>query len=365
MRIIFRGKRPNVQVEGQVDNLAEQGTARGRKVSLSKKSIVYTACVIILSYPLLCSPPNPGSSSAPTGISRPSSLHAAIKTLGGEGWSMLSYQDFQKATPNPHGFTCTYTPFKSSTGIDKDPDGATIEICVHPSNDGISESVKKSGRFAHCDDLSQEWNERVASTTTGGSDTISDYGEEEPIYVEIGANIGTCVVEMLIGTNAPIIAFEPNPINYYAVRETMRKLHSSYQKRLLLFPVAVGSKRGTNKIFTAEGNAGNSIVGKIIKDNPRQQFDESKQFDIYVERLDDILKPGPYHIPLMKIDAQGYECEILNGMGADIARMIERVHFENAKKWLKAQNCLDLTQRFEEYGFRVTPQGGFNAIASK
>jgi FkbM family methyltransferase len=362
MRIIFRGKRPSEEAGARFDNVAEQGTARGDKASstLSKKSVMYATFLMAMAALSLPhqSPPSPSSSVARVD-SRPQSLHAAINTPVGDGWSMFSHQDFQKTTPNPHGFTCTYTPFKSSTGIEKDPDGATIEICVHPSNDGISENVKKAGRFSHCDDLSQEWNERISSKVSASSS-----GEEEPIYVEIGANIGTCILEMLVGTNAPIIAFEPNPMNYYAVRETMRKLHSSYQKRLLLFPVALGSEQGTNKIFTAEGNAGNSIVGKIIKDSPKQQFDEMKQFDIYVERLDHILKPGP-RIPLVKMDAQGYECEILKGMGADVAHTIERVHFENAKKWLRAQNCLDLTQRFEEYGFRVTPQGGFNAIASK
>lgn len=64
--------------------------------------------------------------------------------------------------------------------------------------------------------------------------------DDTSLYLDIGGNIGSCVMEMLLSTNASIVAFEPHPMNLYNVKKTMSYLGKEYQDRLLLFPVGLG-----------------------------------------------------------------------------------------------------------------------------
>jgi len=61
-----------------------------------------------------------------------------------------------------------------------------------------------------------------------------------------------------------------------------------------------------------------------------------QKFEIKVRRYDSVVSPEK-KVKLMKMDAQGFECNIIRGMGALIPKVIKT---EIANKWLSAQkNC--------------------------
>jgi FkbM family methyltransferase len=51
---------------------------------------------------------------------------------------------------------------------------------------------------------------------------------------------------------------------------------------------------------------------------------------MYVERLDSILESKKIKVGLLKMDAQGFECKILEGMGGEVAEQIDVMKFEYA-----------------------------------
>ena len=63
---------------------------------------------------------------------------------------------------------------------------------------------------------------------------------------------------------------------------------------------------------------------------------------VFVERLDSILYSKNIKIGLVKLDAQGFECNVLEGMGQELAQTIDVIKLEYAKKWLDAHECTDL-----------------------
>lgn len=83
------------------------------------------------------------------------------------------------------------------------------------------------------------------------------------------------------------------------------------------------------------------VIGKVISDHPGQVFDQKNQFTVHVERLDSILAASKMKIGLMKMDAQGFECRIVEGMG-DVAEIIDVMKFEYAYPWLHSHGCFDL-----------------------
>lgn len=237
-------------------------------------------------------------------------------------------------------YECNWLDFKSTTG-------KTTKFCGHSDPDGVTYTIMRTGRFHHCNILPTLWNK--ADKT------------EESIYLEIGANIGSCVVEMLLSTDAKIIAFEPHPKNLFVLLSTIRAMEQSYQDRVVIVPVALGAESAMETIYAANGNMGNSVVGKIIKDNRRQEFKIEDQHSIHVERLDSIISPNA-HVAFSKLDAQGFECNIVSGFGASLAAVVRQVKFEVAKSHLNNHGCLDLLSRFRALGYTIYSENGIDKI---
>lgn len=263
-------------------------------------------------------------------------LLSVLKRTSGEKWTIPSWDSLDEDQHDGDNAEVRWANFTSTTGI-------TRPMAIHPHFDFISRAINNKHRWSDCDVLPQLWNQ------------AEDRSGKRNIYMEIGANIGSCIMEMLLSTDAPILAFEPHPKNQLCLRKTISRLEPEYQNRIILVPVALGEAQGSSTIYSASNNMGNSVVGKIIKDYDTQIFDEKSQFEIPIERLDSIIKSDTTNIDfkVLKLDAQGYECKILEGMGPNIARSIQNIKFEYAQKWIEAQNCLDLLPKMRELGFNI------------
>jgi FkbM family methyltransferase len=263
----------------------------------------------------------------------------AIRKTSGEGWEMWNRQAVMK-----FDWTCQWGTFKATNGV-------TAPMCLHPGRDVVSGSILSTGRWGECDRLTTLWQ------------YSGDGLDEKSVYLEIGGNIGSCVMQMLLTTKAPIIVFEPDPRNQFCLTNTLMALTKELRDRVSLFPIALGSEKGSSTINAAQGNMGNSVVGSQIKDGPGQQFREP--IPIRLERLDSILNTNNqgWNVPLMKIDAQGFECRIMDGMGA-VPDRIRAIGTEIAQKWLVGQGCSDVgyLDKLRAAGFQI--KHSFNHLAN-
>jgi FkbM family methyltransferase len=180
--------------------------------------------------------------------------------------------------------------------------------------------------------------------------------------LEIGGNIGACVMQMLLTTTSvPIIEFEPDPRNRFCMTSTLMTLPQDQRDRVSLFPIALGSEIGSSTINAAKGNFGNAVVGTTVSDHG---VDDQKFFasiPIRVECIDTILNTDNLggNVPLMKMDVQGFECFVVDGMGALVLKRIGIIATEMAGKWLAAQGCSDtgLVNRMRAADFDVMFRG--------
>ena len=174
-----------------------------------------------------------------------SSNRRAIKIIDGKAsgnpWKLVDWSN-PLSLEEETLFKCTMTNFVSSATKE------TAPMCVH-ENDWVSHNIKSNGNWADCNLLPVLWN-YVSKEESDAYKLL--------FYVEIGANIGSCVMEMLLSTNANIIAFEPHPMNVFNIKKTVSLLDRSYQDRLLLFPIGLGSESAASTIYSASGNLGNS-----------------------------------------------------------------------------------------------------------
>jgi FkbM family methyltransferase len=225
-----------------------------------------------------------------------------IKKRQGDGWEVWDGQTVLHENRADMTFECRWVQFTPSLDLNKH-----IPMCVHKERDIVSTTIIRRGRWSDCDDLPILYNKRANP-------------EVNIFHIEIGANIGACVMEMLFSTDARIVAFEPNPKNLFCLTATLSKLDEELRNRVTLFPVALGEKTGSSTINMAKGNFGNSVVSKIVKDTASQEF--LPPLPIQVETLDDLLDPSHLNAGLVKMDAQGFECYIMNGMPAVLKKSV-------------------------------------------
>jgi hypothetical protein len=161
---------------------------------------------------------------------------------GSSSWKVIDWKH-PFSVDEESSFTCTWTHFRSYLS------GESAPMCVH-DNDIVSNFIKSNRRWPDCDPLPVLWNNKGVNNNHDDDKSV--------VYVEIGANIGSCVMEMLLSTNASIVAFEPHPRNLYNIKKTVSLLDETYQNRLALFPVGLGNASITSTIYSGSDNLGNS-----------------------------------------------------------------------------------------------------------
>jgi len=241
--------------------------------------------------------------------------------------------------------TCNWSEYKPFVRKGEAP---LVPFCAHPLSDDqfVSNNVVKKGRHLECDSLPN-----LLSNSLGPSKNA--YKEHYPtVYIDVGANIGTCVMQMLLTTNATIMAFEPHPYNLFVMTSTFMKLEKKYRNRINLFPIALGAESSKSTIHMASDNRGHAVVSKIIRINNKSSF--LPPMPIRVEPLDSIMNPTAT-IHLMKMDAQGFECYIFDGM-KQVLQRTRSVFFELEKKVLNGfEHCSPqvLWDSFMHAGFEM------------
>lgn len=227
-------------------------------------------------------------------------------------------------------------------------------------NDRISQHIRKKGYWVGCDRYVEMWHthhqkENNLKGRTGG--------QHFDIIVEVGANIGACTLQLLLQTNATILAFEPSPLNLFHLTETLHKTtlgNPLLASRVTIFPIAVGDSNKSDRIFVAKGNAGNSVIHETVRDHASQ--DMSLSYPIEVRTLDYVLSAHAflksYSISVMKVDAQGFECRVLSGLSRiAVAGMISTLSIELANGWLSPQGCSaqQALEQMRTLGFQLNP----------
>jgi FkbM family methyltransferase len=123
---------------------------------------------------------------------------------------------------------------------------------------------------------------------------------------DIGANIGyyTLLAARLVGEEGKVFAFEPEPHNYSLL---CKNIEVNGYRNVIPIRKAVFSKSGKMKLFLDKSNLGGHSLSEA-------NVDKSAYITIEVTRLDDYFKNTDYKIDVIKVDVQGTEMEVLEGM---------------------------------------------------
>jgi FkbM family methyltransferase len=242
-----------------------------------------------------------------------SGSHRAVDRLvskrSGAGWEVWD----RKAVLHPEfgiESPCDWTEYRA---VGRPPGLPPVFACVYPEGEDtwVSGLIRKDGRWVNCNTLTEKLMQGDGDNEDGG-------GRSHKVFMDVGANIGSCVLQILAtAADVHVIAFEPSPKNLFRLTSTLMNLPEEAKRRVTLFPVALGSESASSATIVAHPrNAGNTQV--VVESSRVEQEAVSGATvatrNIPVERMDDLLSPD-LRVDLLKIDVQGFECFVLSGMG--------------------------------------------------
>jgi FkbM family methyltransferase len=122
-------------------------------------------------------------------------------------------------------------------------------------------------------------------------------------FVDIGANVGmaTLTAARATGPDGRIVAFEPNPAPFTALRQAITR---NQLRMVSAFNQAVGDVPGRLKMFVPDNNHGEASFGTAFGDR------EGKTIEVDVvdaKQLGELPR-----VDLIKVDVEGYEEHVLN-----------------------------------------------------
>jgi FkbM family methyltransferase len=177
-------------------------------------------------------------------------------------------------------------------------------------------------------------------------------------FIDIGANVGvfSLLAAAMVGRFGRVFAYEPNP----SVADLLRKSAAMnwMHDRIIVRPAAVGAKNSTEKlVFSASrlGDAALDHTGKTgsTSEVTRDFIGDSREVEVKVVTLDGEF-PADIPIRALKIDAEGFEAEVLAGADRLISHgcidfiMLEAIPEVSGSSW---RSLLEATSRVVGFGY--------------
>ncbi len=125
------------------------------------------------------------------------------------------------------------------------------------------------------------------------------------VVLDIGANIGyyTLIFARIVGENGKVFAFEPDPTNFSLLK---KNVEINGYKNVELMQKAVSNKTEKIKLYLSRDNSGDHRI--------YDSSDGRQSIEIESIRLDDYFKDYNGAINFIKMDIQGAEGGVVQGM---------------------------------------------------
>jgi FkbM family methyltransferase len=175
--------------------------------------------------------------------------------------------------------------------------------------------------------------------------------------VDVGASFGyyTTLGSQLVGNTGKVFAFEPSPLANKVIEEAVAE---SAISNIMLTKAAVGGEEGVVSLYLPS-------TSELHSPSIFESDETFTSVSVPVIKLDNFQPLRDVSlVRLMKIDVEGYEPNVLEGMANLIrARRIENIICEFNSGWLRRNNGITAKQlfdRFSEFGYKVRAQTKFH-----
>ncbi|MCL5807625.1 MAG: FkbM family methyltransferase [Deltaproteobacteria bacterium] len=182
------------------------------------------------------------------------------------------------------------------------------------------------------------------------------------VFFDIGANVGqySLLAANLVGPAGRVYSFEPGEIIFKRLK---RNVDLNKFENISLINKAVGNLSGETEFYAAKGR--NSGEGSLLRlSSGRGEIREQTSCRVGIVRLDDFCeKENIKRVNVLKIDAEGYENEIIKGAGnilnlnQDLLVMMEISRVCLKEAGLTPHELISNMEGFRFRGFKANMNG--------
>ena len=188
---------------------------------------------------------------------------------------------------------------------------------------------------------------------------IKQFNKKATLYIDIGANTGLTSIP-IAALGYETIAFEPNP---YALTQLAHNLSLNSPIKFCLFPFALGnSSKNINyvQLYSPPGNMGATSVNRDwspgLSEN-NSVFAPITSLDQAIASVFTQEKISSFRNILIKLDAEGYEDEVIEGASELIVSCRPVILFENNPPTSQKSEKKRFWESLENYDFIVMNHG--------
>jgi FkbM family methyltransferase len=129
--------------------------------------------------------------------------------------------------------------------------------------------------------------------------------------LDIGANIGytAAVLSRATTSGRKVYAFEPEPFNFKLLQQTALQL--KFAGKIIPKQLAVGAENGTIDLWI---NDRHHADHRVATEQFHSAHPDAKQVSVPLVSIDSFLQSNPGLVSFVKIDVQGYELAVCQGM---------------------------------------------------
>jgi FkbM family methyltransferase len=164
-----------------------------------------------------------------------------------------------------------------------------FKLRVHPHDTVISESIKRNNIWAEAE-----------------TQLFRELLRPGMVAVDVGANIGyfSLLASILVGPTGAVHAFEPDPVNYTLLKKNVRMNRAT---NIRVNQTALSDNEEQLSLFIDSHNKGDHRIWAPAGES-------RKRIDISSTTLDTYLRKAEIVPSFIKIDVQGAEGKVLEGM---------------------------------------------------
>lgn len=216
---------------------------------------------------------------------------------------------------------------------------------VYRIQKGIAKGLKRSGGFDFIPSFKKQSNE---------IQFLVSLDLKNKIIYDIGANVGmfSLFFAKSVQPKGKIFSFEPNPI---AHQDLIRNIELNNLTNIRTFQLGVGKSEYKDQLIFDSNSTGIGSLNKKIQANLFVS-DSINKVEIDIISIDYIIsKKGLLFPDLIKIDVEGLEFDVLNGMKNTLhekkPKLFVEIHGESFED--KETNIFKIVNFLKNYGYTI------------
>jgi FkbM family methyltransferase len=172
--------------------------------------------------------------------------------------------------------------------------------------------------------------------------------------LDVGANVGytSFLLARVVKSTAKIYAFEPDQLNFTLLQQTIRR--KALGNKIAPFNMVVGNFEGSVEFWHNDSHLGDHRVVTENLARSRSDMNMKRTRSVPITSIDAFVKSRNVHFSFVKIDVQGYELSVAEGMTESLVAFPDaNICFEYAPQILVEMGCepVKLLEFFRTRGY--------------